>query len=192
MICATDRCQIAKTLRWRHNERDGVSNHQPHDCLLNRLFKRRSKRTSKLWVTGLCEGNSPRKLFPFDDVSMKRDNFNSQNCRINSMSSDSGFHFLLVWAHSLQWRYMCFMYSRITGYLTVWWTACSGSHQQKHQRSTLLCLYEKNRIVTGRFLHKGSTIQNLFSCHDVIIGNRPFYIIYLCSQRTDLDVCFFV
>ena len=25
-------------LRWRHNGRDGISNHQPHDCLLNRLF----------------------------------------------------------------------------------------------------------------------------------------------------------
>ena len=46
-----------KTLQWRHN--DGVSNHQPHDCLLNRLFRRRSKKTSKLRVTGLCEGNSP-------------------------------------------------------------------------------------------------------------------------------------
>ena len=47
------------TLQWRHNERDGVSNHQPHDCLLNRLFRHRSKETSKLRVTGLCEGNSP-------------------------------------------------------------------------------------------------------------------------------------
>ena len=47
------------SLRWRHNERDGVSNHQPHGCLLKRLFRRRSKRTSKLLVTGLCEGNSP-------------------------------------------------------------------------------------------------------------------------------------
>ena len=47
------------TLRWRHNERDGVSNHQPHDCLLNRLFGSRSKKTSKLRVTGLCVGNSP-------------------------------------------------------------------------------------------------------------------------------------
>ena len=36
----------------------GVSNHQPHDCLLNRLFRHRSKKTSKLRVTGLCEGNS--------------------------------------------------------------------------------------------------------------------------------------
>ena len=36
-----------------------VSNHQPHDCLLNRLFRRRSKKASKLRVTGLCAGNSP-------------------------------------------------------------------------------------------------------------------------------------
>ena len=47
------------SLRWRHNERNGFSNHQPHDHLLNRLFGRRSKKTSKLRVTGLCEGNSP-------------------------------------------------------------------------------------------------------------------------------------
>ena len=47
------------TLRWRHNERDSVSNHQPHDCILNRLFRRRSKKSSKLQVTGLCVGNSP-------------------------------------------------------------------------------------------------------------------------------------
>ena len=45
--------------QWRHNEYDGVSNHQPYDCLLNRLFRRRSKKTSKLRVTGLCAGNSP-------------------------------------------------------------------------------------------------------------------------------------
>ena len=47
------------SLRWRHNELDGVSNHQPHDCLLNRLFRRRSQKTSKLRVTGLCAGISP-------------------------------------------------------------------------------------------------------------------------------------
>ena len=47
------------TLQWRHNRRDSVSNHQPHDCLLSRLFIRRSKKISKLRVTGLCAGNSP-------------------------------------------------------------------------------------------------------------------------------------
>ena len=37
----------------------GVSNHQPQDCLLNCLFRRRSKKTPKLRVTGLCACNSP-------------------------------------------------------------------------------------------------------------------------------------
>ena len=46
-------------LQWRHNGCDGVSNHQPHDCLFTRLFRCRSKKTSKLRITGLCVGNSP-------------------------------------------------------------------------------------------------------------------------------------
>ena len=65
-----------EALRWRHNGRDS-------DCLLNGLFMRRSKKTWKLRVTGLCAGNSPgtgesphkwpvtRKMFPFDDVIME-------------------------------------------------------------------------------------------------------------------------
>ena len=72
------------SLHWRRNDHYGVSNNQPHGCLLNRLFRRRSKKTSKLRVTGLCVGNSPglvnsphrgpvmRKMFPFDDVIMSK------------------------------------------------------------------------------------------------------------------------
>ena len=70
------------SLQLRHNGRDGVLNHQPRDCLLNRIFRRRSKKTPKLRVTGLCAGNSPvtgefpaqrainAEMFPFDDVIM--------------------------------------------------------------------------------------------------------------------------
>ena len=70
-------------LRWRQNGRDSVSNHQPRHCLRSLLFGRRSRKTSKLRVTGLCVGNSPgpvnsphkgpvtRKMFPFDDVIMQ-------------------------------------------------------------------------------------------------------------------------
>ena len=76
------------TLQWHHNEHDGVWNHRRLDC----LFRRRSKKTWKLRVTGLCEGNSPvtgepavtgefpaqkpltRNMFPFDDVIMKTGN----------------------------------------------------------------------------------------------------------------------
>ena len=70
------------TLQWRNNGHGSVSNHQPHDRLLNRLFSRISKKTLRPRVTGLCLGNSPgpvnsprkwpvtRKMFPFDDVIM--------------------------------------------------------------------------------------------------------------------------
>ena len=55
---AYKKCQEC-TLRCHHNGRDSVSNHQPHDCLLNRLFRHRSTKISKVRVTGLCVGNSP-------------------------------------------------------------------------------------------------------------------------------------
>ena len=56
--CSDNHFIQTTTLLWRHNGRDGVSNHQPHNCLLNRLFGRRSKITSKSRITGLCAWNS--------------------------------------------------------------------------------------------------------------------------------------
>ena len=49
---------MPKSEQWCHNGGDGVSNHQPHHCLLHRLFRRNSKKTSKLRVTDFCAGNS--------------------------------------------------------------------------------------------------------------------------------------
>ena len=48
-------------LQWRYNGIDGVSNNQSHICfcILSCLFGRRSNKTSKLRVTGLCAENSP-------------------------------------------------------------------------------------------------------------------------------------
>ena len=70
-------------LQWLHNGRDGVSSHQPHDCLLNRLFKAQIKEKHKssaslafVWGIYRSPVNSPhkgpvtRKMFPFDDVIM--------------------------------------------------------------------------------------------------------------------------
>ena len=50
---------LKSTLQWPYNERDGVSNHRHLHCLLNRLLRGRSKKRSKLHVTGLCKGNPP-------------------------------------------------------------------------------------------------------------------------------------
>ena len=67
-------------LRWRRNERDVLSNHQPHDCLLNRLFRPRKHQSSAslAFVRGIHRWpvNSPhkgpvtRKIFLFDGVIM--------------------------------------------------------------------------------------------------------------------------
>ena len=76
------RCHVITLLtsQWRHNERDGVSNHRPRDCLLNRLFKAQiigNIKAPRHWL--LCggfpgyfphSGSVTRKMFPFDDVIM--------------------------------------------------------------------------------------------------------------------------
>ena len=70
------------SLLWRHNGHDGVSNHQPHDCLLNVYSdadqRKHQSSPSLAFVRGIRRGpvNSPhkwtvtRKMFPFDDVIM--------------------------------------------------------------------------------------------------------------------------
>ena len=88
------------SLQWRHNDHDGVSNHQPHGCLLNRLFRRRSKKTSKLRVTGLCVGNSPGTgKFPAQMAS------NAENVSI-------------WWRHHVLKRTNAFWWSNINGAYT--------------------------------------------------------------------------
>ena len=79
-ICPGNFC----SLKWCHNEHNVVSNYQPNDCLLNRLFRRRSKKTSNSTLLAFVWGihrwpvNSPhkrpvtRKMFPFDDVIMSQ------------------------------------------------------------------------------------------------------------------------
>ena len=76
-----------------------------NDCLLNRLFRRRSKKISKLRVIGLGAGNSPvtgefpaqkasyAELFPFDDVIMFRsDTGRSDVWSPCSHANDARFH----------------------------------------------------------------------------------------------------
>ena len=70
------------TLLWRHNGRDGVSNHQPNECLFNRSSRRRSKkhqssaslafvrRIHRRPVNSLYKWIVTRKMFPFDHVIM--------------------------------------------------------------------------------------------------------------------------
>ena len=77
------RLRIVFPLQWHHNGRAGVSNHQPHDCLLNRLFnadQRKHQSSASLafrWVIHRSQVNSQnkrpvtRQMFPFDDDIMR-------------------------------------------------------------------------------------------------------------------------
>ena len=88
------------TLRWRHNERDGASNHQRLDGLLNRLFRRRSKNTSKFRLTGFCEGNLPvTDEFPSQKTS------NAENA-------------------SIWWRY----HGRLNATIKSWYVKCFSQY----------------------------------------------------------------
>ena len=66
-MCNCCRTKSMQSLQWRHNGRDGVSDHQPYHCLLNRLFMRRSKKTSNSASLAFVRGinrrpvNSPQK-----------------------------------------------------------------------------------------------------------------------------------
>ena len=74
LVCLLFRDGIS--LQRRHNGSDRVSNHQPHYCLLNRLFGRRSKKhhssASLAFVRGIHRSpvNSPHKGQWLGDVSI--------------------------------------------------------------------------------------------------------------------------
>ena len=81
-------------LQWRHNERNGVSNHQ-----LNCLFRHRSMKTSKLRATGLFAGNSPVT----GEFPAKRDS-NAENVSIwwrYHASFDFNMTFASQWRHTI-------------------------------------------------------------------------------------------
>ena len=96
---------VVFSLLWLHNGSD-VSNHKPHDCLLNRLFRRRSKKNqssaSLAFVRGIHRSpvNSPHegpvmwKMLSFDDVIMDA-NFSGtsslrSNCHCTFFGCDDG------------------------------------------------------------------------------------------------------
>ena len=99
------------TLEWRHNESDGASNHQPQDCLLNGLFRCRSKKTSKLRDTGLCAGNSPvtgefpaQRTSNAGNVSISWRHYDTENA-VTTWLSHHDFRGRIWWWHQPLFKY---------------------------------------------------------------------------------------
>ena len=148
----------ALTLQWRHNARNGVSNYQPGDCLFNRLFRRRSKKTSKLRVTGLCRGKSPvtggfpaqrtsnagnvsiwwrhHEHWSIDMISLQEDQFHL-TCMLSSWASWWGSRLYIWYPRKLPlltisrlWRYC-----GPSNYMFIFF--CPGVHHEYFLRSSM-------------------------------------------------------
>ena len=97
----SNRRKTTKPLQWRRNGHNGVSYHQSHHCLLNRLFRRRLRKTPRLHVTGLGVRNSPVtgefsaqwsvtwKRFLFDNVIINRISRSNHRLRLPLLVYDS-------------------------------------------------------------------------------------------------------
>ena len=150
------------SLQWRHNGRDSVSNHQPHDCLLSRLFRRRSKKTSKLRVTGLCAGNSPATgEFPAQMAS------NAENVSI-------------WWRHHVNSFFFFLLLTAFTDFLQGWligtWEITSSwqwrynepdGRSKKTSKPRVAGLCVGNSPVNSP--HKWPITRNMFPFDDVIM-----------------------
>ena len=116
-------------LEWRHDERDSVTNHRRLDGLLNHLFRRRSRITSKLRVTGLCEGNSlPSCVCVRVCVRQPKLSVRSLNHRIWTRSAKTtGLRSPLFW----RWLHLTF---KVKLYLKIKISSCSVSQFQPSAR----------------------------------------------------------
>ena len=72
-------------------------NHQPHDCLLNRLFRCRWKKTSKLCITALCERNSPVTGELAAQRASNAENLMTSPCYVRIYVDRSSKHYSFDW-----------------------------------------------------------------------------------------------
>ena len=187
-----------RSLQWRHNECDGVPNHQPHDCLLNSLFKAQIKehiKAPRYWP--LC-GNSPiTGEFPAQRASNADFFFHlmTSSCSWDDITSVSislflGYWFILpldpssdeikTWNQTFR---ICIIrkqidhitltsldYHGVSHHLQL---DCSynnlcGSTTTKAPNALCTCLCVGIPPLTMDFPHKGSVMPMEFPYHDVM------------------------
>ena len=147
-------------LQWRHNGRNCVSNNQTHDCLLNRLFRRRSKKTSKLRVTGLCAGNSPvTGEFPAQMAG------NAENVSIwwrhhgiaNKSQTNTTMHFSGNISNIYREKYLTLIIRR-------WLSLCSGAKVRVH-----LVMSQHSQKIRGLYI--GGNAENIGRIFGLVLEN---------------------
>ena len=174
---------LMKALQWRHNERDGVSNDRRLDCLLSRLFRLTSKKTSKLSVTGLCEGihRWPKRASNAKNVSIWWRHYGGSKCFIYLHTSVSvhqqyctridmlmsGFHYNDVTMDSIA--------SQITSPTIVYSTVYSDADQRKHLSSASLAFVWGIQRWPVNSLDKWPVTRKMFPFDDVIMFEEYWF-----------------
>ena len=120
-------------LQWRHNGRNGVSNHRRLYCLLNRLFRCKSKKhqssASLAFLRGIYrspvnsahKGPVTRKMFPFDNVIIQM----LTSCLIRLRSSRSRRSSSVLSFRSFRFRDIIFRSFRSKASTLSRWAATS-------------------------------------------------------------------
>ena len=160
--------------------RDGVSNHRDSECLFNRLFRRRSTKTSKLRVTGLCEFPAQRASYA-ENVSIWWRHHVSKEPRLQYWNTNKMC--LIHYGDAI----MSTMASQIIGIAIVCSTVSSGADQRKHQSPTSLVFVKGNPPVTGEFPSQGTSnaFFSVWWSHHVFGENNTicslfYHILSLC------------
>ena len=141
------------SLQWRHNEHDGISNHRGLDCLLNHLFRCRSKKTSKLCITGLCEGNSPvTGQFPAQRAS------NMENVSI-------------WWYHHVRLMSITHQYKSS---MSKWhWSECFCTLQWRHNGRDGVSNHQPCDFLLNRLIRWRSKKTSKLRVPGLCVGNSP-------------------
>ena len=164
-----------RALHWHHNDHDGVSNHQLHGCLLNCLFRCRSKKTSKLRITGLCEGNSPGL-----ENSLHKGPVISGKC-FHLMTSSWGIHLSLM-DSSHKGPVMQIHYAF---YLLIVWTPCKQCSYQWYEMhdSHLMSLCNAHMLYSyiNNWWYTAALCYGLSDKYEISIGINAPYVTAICK-----------
>ena len=91
----------------------------PHGCLLNRLFRRRSKKTSELRVTGLREENSPVTILWCHHGYMPSSMSNFKNASVNDDINTSMLSQCLTYVDANIIQRVCIIAEKFQRYLYI-------------------------------------------------------------------------
>ena len=135
---------IYVSLRWRHNDHDSVSNHQPHGCLLSRLFGRRSKKHQSSASLAFVRGIHRDRGIPRTKGQLRGKCFHLMT------SSCRGLFHLVKLGHGLEitaYIFAWYDYLSMLWYFVLGWKNCvlwPLSLTQIRQGSTLRAVRSSN------------------------------------------------